>query len=158
MKTAFALATSGVWALALIGGVAFGANPVLSVDPLTQLPIDPASDLKMGLGNAPTKLPEITICKSKVMTDSYSVYSTVDVTIAWYQAHLTGFSHAHGYSGGRSRDQFYNSTGTIVVTVTGEPGADGAKVDTHNVDYYTFNPGASEKTILAALKGQVVCS
>jgi hypothetical protein len=46
----------------------------------------------------------------------------------------------------------------IIVTVTGEPGADGQKVDTHAVVYYTFQPGIAEKTIFAMLHEKIVCS
>jgi hypothetical protein len=43
------------------------------------------------------------------------------------------------------------------VAVTGEPGKDGQNVDTHAVVYYTFQPGLSEKTILAMLNEKIAC-
>ena len=130
---------------------------ILTSDPLTQLPLDPASNSRLNLGNAPTAMHPATICKSSMKANLYSVYASVNETNAWYMAHLKDLKHAHGYSDGRSRDAFYNSGGTIVVTVTGEPGKDGQNVDTHAVVYYTFQPGLLEKTILAMLNEKIVC-
>jgi hypothetical protein len=131
---------------------------VLTSDPLTGLPLDPATNSRLNLGNEPTKLPVPDICKSKISTDFYTVYESVHETIAWYTSHLKDFKHAHGYSGGRSRDTFYNSAGTIMVTITGDPGADGQNVDTHSVVYYKMLPGLTEKTILGSLSEKVICS
>jgi hypothetical protein len=129
----------------------------LTADPLTGLPLDPATKSRLNLGNEPTMLPITNICKSKVSTNFYTVYESVHETIAWYTAHLKDLKHAHGYSGGRSRDTFYDSAGTIMVTITGEPGADGQNVDTHAVAYYKMHPGLSEKSILGTLNEKVTC-
>jgi len=98
------------------------------------------------------------MCKSKVESDFYSVYESVHETVAWYANHLKEFKHALGYSGGRSRDTFYDSAGTMMVTITGDPGADGQNVDTHSVVYYKMQPGLSEKTILGSVNEKVTCS
>jgi len=133
------------------------AATILTSDPLTQLPLDPASNSRLNLGNAPTAMHPSTVCKSNMQANLYTVYESVNETNAWYTAHLKGVKHAHGYSNDRSRDVFYNPAGTMVVTVTGEPGKDGQNVDTHAVVYYTFQPGLSERTILAMLNEKIVC-
>jgi hypothetical protein len=130
---------------------------VLTSDPLTQLPLDPASNSRLNLGNAPTPMHPSTVCKSKMQANLYTVYEGVSETTAWYAAHLKSFKHTHGYSGGRSREVFYNADGTLVISVLGEPGPDGRNVDTHSVMYYSFQPGLSEKTILAMLNEKIVC-
>jgi hypothetical protein len=133
------------------------AVTILASDPLTKLPLDPASNSRLNLGNAPTVMQPSMVCKSNMQANFYSVYEPIKETNAWYLAHLKDLKHVHGYSKGRSRDAFYNSGGTMVVTVTGVPGADGENVDTHSVVYYTFQPGLSEKTILAMLDEKIVC-
>jgi hypothetical protein len=133
------------------------AATILTSDPLTHLPLDPASNSRLNLGNAPTAMRPSTICKSSMQANLYTVYESVNETNAWYTAHLKDLKHAHGYSNGRSRDTFYNSGGTLVVTVTGESGTEGQNVDTHAVVYYTFQPGLSEKTIRAMLAEKIVC-
>jgi hypothetical protein len=145
-----------VFCVVLISDIAVAAT--LTTDPITGLPLDPATNSRLNLGNEPTKIPVSAICNSKTEADFYSVYSPIDETIAWYTSHLKEFKHAHAYSGGRSRDTFYNSGGTIIVTVTGEPGQEGMKVDTHAVVYYTLQPGISEKAILAMLHEKIVRS
>jgi hypothetical protein len=133
------------------------AATILTADPLTQLPLDPASNSRLNLGNAPTAMHPSMICKSNMHANFYSVYESINETNAWYVAHLKELKHAHGYSDGRSRDAFYNPAGTVVVTVTAQPGKEGQNVDTHAVVYYTFQPGISEKTILAMLNQKIVC-
>jgi hypothetical protein len=144
--------------LAMLGAAIVSEAAILTSDPMTGWPLDPATNSRLNLGNAPTKIPASTICKSKVDADFFSVYSPLDETLAWYTAHFKALKHAHADSGGRSRDTFYNSGGTTIVTVTGEPGPEGQKVDTHAVVYYTFRPGIAEKTILAMLHEKIVCS
>ena len=89
---------------------------VLTTDPLTGLPIDPKSDLGMGLGNAPTKMADMKIRGSKKQANLYTVYDKVDATVAWYAAHLTGIHKAHAYFDNRSQNRFYNDAGTLVVS------------------------------------------
>jgi hypothetical protein len=130
----------------------------LTADPITGLPLDPATNSRLNLGNEPTQLPISNLCKSKVSAEFYTVYESFHETVAWYTAHLKELKHAHGYSGGRSRDTFYNSAGTIMVTITADPGADGQNVDTHSVAYYKMQPGLSEKTILGSLSEKLTCN
>jgi hypothetical protein len=129
----------------------------LTSDPITGLPLDPATNSRLNLGNEPTRLPISNLCKSQVSAEFYNVYESFQETVAWYSVHLKGLKHAHGYSGGRSRDTFYDSTGTIMVTITADPGTDGQKVDTHSVAYYKMQPGLSEKTIIGSLSEKLTC-
>ena len=105
-------------------GFALSASAAtLTTDPLTGLPLYPATDSRLHLGNEPTKIPDSQICKSQMQGDFYVVYdSRMDATFAWYAAHLAGFHKAHAYSNGRSRDAFYNDAGTLAVIVTGDAG------------------------------------
>jgi hypothetical protein len=144
-------------ALAFAVGPSVGAA-TLTTDPLTGLPLDPATDSRLHLGNEPTRIRESPICKSRMQGDAYAVYdSRIDATVAWYAAHLAGFSKAHAYSKGRSREVFYNTGGTLAVIVTGAPGPDGQNVETHGVVYYRFAPGLSVKTIVGFTQEKIVC-
>src|ERR1700722_4665692 len=102
--------------------IASGAK-LLTADPLTALPLYPATDSRLHLGNESTRLPESNVCGSKIQADFYTVYdSKVDVTLGWYGAQLPGFKKTHAYAANRSQDTFYNSAGTISVSVTGSSG------------------------------------
>ncbi len=141
------------------GAVTLAAGTkLLTADPLTNLPLYPATDSRLHLGNEPTQLPSSTICKSKMDADFYSVYdSKVDATLAWYLAHLSGFKKTHTYAANRSQDTFYNSDGTVIVSITGSVGKDGENTDTYSVVYEKFQPGLSEKTILGMNQRKIVC-
>jgi hypothetical protein len=129
----------------------------LTSDPLTGLPLDPATD-SHNLGNEPMKMRDSQICKSTVQGDFYSnVDAKVDVTVAWYAAHLAGFHKSHAYAAGRSQDGFYNDAGTMLVYVTGSPGKDGENTDTYAVTYYRFQPALSAKTINSFTQQKIVC-
>ena len=106
--------------LASLSVVLSAGNVVLTTDPLTGLPIDPKSDLGMNLGNAPLKMDDQQICKSKMQANLYSVFDKVDPTVAWYAAHLTGFHKSHTYFRNRTQNAFYNDAGTLVVIVVGD--------------------------------------
>lgn len=130
----------------------------LTNDPLTGLPLYPATDTRFHLGNEPTKIPDMQICKSKEQADFYAVFdSKVDATAAWYAAHLSGFHKSHAYMDNRSHDTFYNDAGTMVVSVLGERGKDGENVDTHSVTYLRLQPGLPAKTILGFAEHKIVC-
>jgi hypothetical protein len=129
----------------------------LTTDPLTGLPLDPATD-SHHLGNEPVKMPDSQICKSKMQGDFYSsVDSKVDATLAWYAAHLAGFHKAHAYASGRSQDSFYNDAGTVVVFVTGSPGKEGENTDTYAVTYYRLQPGLPARTIISFTQLKIDC-
>jgi hypothetical protein len=83
--------------------------------------------------------------------------SKVDTTVAWYAAHLPGFHKTHAYTGNRSRDTFYNDTGTLTVSVTGEPGQEGQNTNTHGIVYYRFQPGLSAKTVISLNQQKIAC-
>ena len=138
--------------------IAGGAPKLLTEDPLTGLPLYPATDSRLHLGNEPTRLPDSDVCKSKMQGDFYSIFdSKVDVTLAWYGSHLQGFKKTHAYAAGRSQDTFYNSDRTLVVSVTGSAGKEGENTDAYSVLYARFSPGLSEKTILGMNQQKMVC-
>ena len=120
MKRSIFLVTVFVLCSALIVS---SSGKVLTTDPLTGLPLYPATDSRLHLGNDPTRLPESTVCGSKMQADFYTVYdSKVGATLAWYGAHLPSFKRTHAYIANRSQDTFYNLEGTISVSVTGSAG------------------------------------
>ena len=135
-----------------------GGTKLLTTDPLTGLPLHPATDSRLHLGNEPTQLPESQVCKSKMQVDFYSVYdSKVNATLRWYDAHLPGFKKTHAYAANRSQDTFYKNDGTLLVSVTGSPGKEGENADTYSVLYAHFQPGLSEKAIVGLNQQKVVC-
>jgi hypothetical protein len=135
-----------------------GGTKLLTTDPLTALPLHPATDSRLHLGNEPTQLPESQVCKSKMQVDFYSVYdSKLNATLAWYDAHLPGFKKTHAYAANRSQDTYYNTDGTVLVSVTGSPGKEGEDTDTYSVLYARLQPGLPEKTIVALNQQRVVC-
>jgi hypothetical protein len=85
------------------------------------------------------------------------LHSNIDATNAWYASHLKDFKHGHAYSGGRSHDIYYSADGTMLVSVDGDPGAEGANLDTHTIIYMLFQPGVSEKALLGTLRGNITC-
>ncbi len=147
---------------------AVGQAKVLTNDPLTGLPVIPTTVTNYG-GNEPTKLRDATVCKSKMQGNLYPLiyyifskdYSkanaTVAATVAWYASHLTGFKTAHGYDSERSQDVFYNADRTILVIVTGSPGANGQNTDAYGVAYQRYQPGLSQETITSLTQGKIVC-
>jgi hypothetical protein len=135
-----------------------GGTKLLTSDPLTGLPVYPATDSRLHLGNEPVRLPGSSVCKSKMQADFYSVYdSKVDATLAWYDAHLPGFRKTHAYAANRSQDTFYNANGTITVSVTGSSSKGGENTDTYSVVYAHFQPGLAEKTIISLNQQNVTC-
>lgn len=148
--------------------VSVGQAKVLTSDPLTGLPVIPTTVTKFG-GNEPTKLPDAKVCKSKMQGNLYPLiyymfsknYSkanaTVSATVAWYASHLSGFKMARGYDASRSQDVFYNADRTILVIVTGSPGAKGENTDAYGVAYERYQPGLSQETITGMTQGKIVC-
>ena len=158
MRTVFCL--GGFVAMVMLSFVltARGGTKSLTTDPLTGLPLHPATDSRLHLGNEPTQLPESEVCKSKMRVDFYSVYdSKVNATLAWYDAHLPGFKKTHAYAANRSQDTYYKTDGTVLVSVTGSPGKEGENIDTYSVLYARLQPGLPEKTIVALNQQRVVC-
>jgi hypothetical protein len=145
--------------LVMLGlGFALSAGAAtLTTDPLTGLPLDPATD-SHHFGNEPVKMNDSQICKSTMQGDFYSnVDAKVDATVAWYSAHLAGFHKAHAYAAGRSQDAFYNDAGTILVYVTGSAGKEGENTDAYAITYYRFQPALPAKTILSFTQQKIVC-
>jgi hypothetical protein len=135
--------------------VAAAATPAM--DPLTGLPLLPGTSGP--LGNAPTRMPDAQICKSKVHAEYYPVFnSKVSVTLNWYASRLAGFHKTHGFADGRSQDAFYSADGATVVSVTGERGRNGEDTETYAVSYTRFQPGLPAKTIIGINQHNVVCN
>jgi hypothetical protein len=138
--------------------IAAGGTKLLTTDPLTGLPLYPATDSRLHLGNNPTRLPQAQVCRSEMRADFYSVYdSRVDATLSWYDAHLSGFKKTHAYAANRSQDTFYNADGTIIISVTGSPAKAEESTDTYSVVYGRFQPGLTEKTIIGLNQQKLVC-
>jgi hypothetical protein len=155
MKPSIRLAIVLVCCFVAIAG---GNTKLLTADPLTNLPVYPATDSRLHLGNEPTRLPESNVCGSKMQTDFYSVYdSKVDATLGWYGAHLPGFKKTHAYAANRSQDTFYNPEGTSAVSVTGSSGRAEENTETYSVVYARFQPGLPEKTIISLNQQKVIC-
>ena len=131
MKPSIILAIVLVLCSALIAG---SSTKLLTADPLTNLPLHPATDSRLHLGNEPTRLPESNVCGSKMQIDFYTVYDCkVDATLVWYGAHLPGFKKTHAYAANRFQDTFYNPEGTLAVSVTGTSGKADENTETYSV-------------------------
>ncbi|HKV50065.1 MAG TPA: hypothetical protein VJO52_02595 [Gemmatimonadaceae bacterium] len=148
-------------------GAAYSAtsDSVLTADPLTGLPVDPATVcqtptcVQFHAGNEPVKIPDSRWCKSKLQANFYTMTNVkLSATIAWYASHLHGFKRTHAYAAGRSDDTFYNAAGTLMVLVMGDPAKDGLDADTYAITYYRLEPGLSEKSIIGINRQQSVCS
>jgi hypothetical protein len=155
MKPSIILAITLVFCLVAIAG---GNPKLLTADPLTNLPLYPATDSRLHLGNEPTRLPESNVCGSKMQTDFYAVYdSKVDATLVWYGVHLPGFKKTHAYAANRSQDTFYNPGGTLAVSVTGSSGKADENTETYSVVYTRFQPALPEKAIIGLNQQKVIC-
>jgi hypothetical protein len=132
-------------------------NKTLTIDPLTGLPIVSSPD-RLHLGNEPTVLPVTKICKSDAKMNFYSPNDIkVNATVAWYAAQLPGFKKTHGQHNNRSQDMFYKPDGTMIVSITGEPGTDTKDGDVHGIVYGKFEPALTEKTIIGMNTQNIVC-
>ena len=155
MKPSIILAITLVFCLVAIAG---GNTRLLTADPLTNLPLYPATDSRLHLGNEPTRLRESNVCGSRMQTDFYTVYdSKVDATLVWYGAHLPGFKKTHAYTANRSQDTFYNSEGTLAVSVTGSSGKGDENTEAYSVVYTRFQPALPEKAIIGLNQQKVIC-
>jgi hypothetical protein len=149
--------------VALCSTSAKAQGKTLTTDPLTALPLPSATDA-MHHGNEPVKMPDGTICKSKMQGNFYDLYNyfakqnaKTDEIVTWYSSHLPGFRKVHGYDGKRSQDAFYNANGTMVVIVTGNPGAATENTFAYAVAYERYQPGLSPATITSLTQGKIVC-
>jgi hypothetical protein len=143
---------------------ATGQGKLLTTDPLTGLPLIPATDSGKHIAgmaytyNEPTQIPRAPLCKSKVQAEFYSLFNIkVDATVAWYSSHLSGYKKISGHESNSSQTAFYNSDGTTVIIVTGDAGAGGENGAARSVTYQRYQPGISEKTIVALTQGKAVC-
>ena len=155
MKPSIMLAIMLVSSFVMIAG---GNSKLLTADPVTNLPLYPGTDSRLHLGNEPTRLPDSNVCGSKMQADFYSVYDAkVDVTLAWYSAHLPGFKRTHAYAANRSQDTFYNPEGILAVSVTGSSGKADENTETYSVVYTRFQPALTEKAIIGLNRQKVIC-
>ena len=137
---------------------AVGQAKMLTTDSLTGLPVIPATEWMKGSGNQPTKMPNGQVCKSKMQGSFYMLFNAkINDAAAWYLSHLTGFKKVQGYESGRAQVAFYNSDGTMVIILTGDPGAQGENTNAYSVAYERYQPGLSEKTIASLTQGKIVC-
>lgn len=144
---------------------ATGQAKVLTNDPLTGLPLIPATVLFKNVGNEPDKMPDGQVCKSKMQGNFYSLSNIMnpasaikmDAAAAWYASHLSGFKQVQGYESGRTQIAFYNSDKTIVIFLTGQRGTQSENADTYGVAYERYQPGISEKSIAGMTQGKIVC-
>jgi hypothetical protein len=145
MKMIFSLAA--LFAFTIVN--AAGQAKKLANDPLTGLPLSPATYGGQYIGNEPDKMPDGQVCKGKMQGNNYSLFDIkTDAAIPWYASHLAGFKKIQGYESGRSQTAFYNSDGSIVIFLTAQPGTQGENTDAYSVAYERFQPGISEKNDL----------
>jgi hypothetical protein len=137
----------------MLAGLAYGAD---ATNALTGLPLpDAASGIKL---DSPMRLQPAQVCKSTQTTEFYITFGfKTSTAVAWYSAHLKGFTHLHGYGAGRTQDAFVNGDGTLDVVVTGSPGADGADSDAYAVSYATLKPGMPQKSFVGLLSQKMTC-
>ena len=156
-----AIVVAGILVLGLANTA--GQGKVLTNDPLTGLPLIPAT----AIAKKPVKMRDGQVCKSKMQGNFYSLFSptsyfskqTIKVSevVAWYASHLSGFNKVSGYESRRSQTAFYSSDRTILIIVTGNPGATGEDTDAYSVAYERYQPGLSEKTIISLTQGKIAC-
>ena len=140
----------------MVATAAIRADTALT-DPLTKLPL-PGVVGSLQVVGGPMSLPDVPVCKSMGQMNFYTgVKGKVDAAIAWYAANLKGFQHTHGYGSGRSQDTFYDASGTLMVSITGKPAADGQNTDVYSIIYGTIKPGVSGQVIAGMNVQKVVC-
>lgn len=160
MKFTLLIATMLMFSLSNAAGQA----KVLTSDPLTGLPLIPATVLVKDAGNEPVEMPAGQVCKSKTQGDFYSLYNYfshnkigLNEASDWYASHLSGFKKIQGYESGRAQIAFYNSDRTAVIFLTGNSGAEGENTQAYSVAYERYQPGLSEKTITSLTHGKIIC-
>lgn len=128
-----------------------------SLDSLTRLPL-PAAGAPVALYPNPSRLDDVPVCSSKSVMNLYSVQTgTVKAANEWYAIHLSGFKHVHGMGSGRSQDSYYNRNGTLVISITGKPAAEGVDTKVYSIIYALITPGVSDKVIAGMNIQKVVC-
>lgn len=158
MKIVSLFAASLVFCVAM----AAGQVKVLTNDPLTGLPLLPASESAKKTGNAPVKMPDGSVCKTKMQGNFYKVYDYFAKdnikqadAITFYTAHLPGFKK--GESSDHGMTIYSNADGTIVVIVIAQLKTSDGIARTSSVSYERYQPGISEKTIASFLQKRIVC-
>ena len=153
MKSSIVLA---IFLSILFAGYATSADSP-ETDPLTKLPL-PAVGAPLSLDNMPNRISDGPVCKSKGTMNFYTpLGGNVAAAIAWYTSHLAEFEHVHGYASGRSQDTFYNASGTLTVSITGNPGKEGQDTHLYSVIYATIQPGVDAKVIAGMNIQKIAC-
>lgn len=148
-----------VAALACGSSSAFGQAKVVTQDSVTALPVAPATVPNAGFGNPPTSMPPAAVCRSKMVGANFYLLFNIKTSaaVAWYAAHLTGFTKVEGYDGGRAQAAFSNADHTLLVIVTGNPAARGQDADAYSVAYEKYTPGLAAKTVASLTQGKIAC-
>jgi hypothetical protein len=135
---------------------AIGADGA-ATDPLTKLPV-PTAGATFALYDKPDDIGDVPVCKSSGKMVMYTARNgMVSEAVSWYASHLSGFKHVHGIGSGRSQDTFYNAAGTLIIGITGKPGAEGQDTRVASVIYGTIQPGVSDRVIAGMNVQKVVC-
>jgi hypothetical protein len=85
----------------------------------------PASDSVTGLplypnAGQPDNTLDVPICGHKGRVNTYDLLPGKDAAaVAWFSAHLHGFTHTRGIAIGHTQDQFIKTDGSLMATVTG---------------------------------------
>lgn len=136
---------------------------ILTNDPLTELPLLPPTDATKRVGNQPAKMPDGTVCDSKVKGNFYKLYdyfSKDNITFTdaeeWYSSHLSGFKKLEASN--HLQTIFYNSDRSLLVILTSESSARGGAAMARGVAYERYQPGISEKTVINLTQKRIVCN
>jgi hypothetical protein len=147
MQTVFVL--KRLLLIALMGSAAclFAGGAASANDPVTSLPVYPGM-------TEPDPLPKANVCRKAMQGDFYMVMGkNVDVVVDWYARHLAGYRKYHAVTGHRSQDSFFNSNGTLEVTVTGSPNS----TEVFSISYGRFQPGLAGPERASFNTGKQVC-
>ena len=137
-------------------GVKAQGGKTLTNDPLTGFPIPPSED-RLHLGNAPQVMDPFQMCKSTMKSDFYSPSGLkMNATAAWYESKLSGFKKVTGWKT-RTTISFYKPDGTMGVSLTGKPAAQGQDSEVYAIVYATFTPALPEKVFIGMTTGNVDC-
>lgn len=147
----------------LIPSSTVSGQAILTNDSLTGLPLLPPTEAAKKVGNEPAKMPDGTVCNSKMKGNFYKLYDyfskdNINLTdaVAWYSLHLSGFKKVE--AGNHSQTIFYNSDRTLLVILTSESSATGGAAKARSVAYERYQPGISEQTVISLSQKRIVCN
>ena len=154
---------AAVLALTLVN--ASGQAKMLTNDPLTGLPLIPATVVSKNVGNEPDKMPDGRVCKSNMQGNFYSLFSIMnptggikmDAAATWYASHLSGYKKVQGYESGPLANRFLQLRRNHCDFRDRTTRRAGRDADAYAVAYERYQPGISEKTITSLTQGKIVC-